>query len=136
MKENYTYAAILDYSEEGFVNISFPDFPGTMTCAERDAGDVIESAQDVLCLALCDCLDEGRTPPEPGVYEAVTQDQKVVFVNVWMPYHRSKVKEVFVKKTLTIPSWLNVLAQQNGINFSSVLTEALRAKLGIGSRGQ
>jgi len=34
-----------------------------------------------------------------------------------------------VKKTLTIPYWLNKLAIRNNINFSKVLQEALKEKL-------
>ena len=37
--------------------------------------------------------------------------------------------EIAVKKTLTIPAWLNMLAIQNNINFSKVLQEALENKL-------
>jgi post-segregation antitoxin (ccd killing protein) len=37
--------------------------------------------------------------------------------------------EKSVKKTLTIPSWLNDLAIENNINFSQTLQEALRKEL-------
>lgn len=40
--------------------------------------------------------------------------------------------EKSVKKTLTIPSWLNTAALEQNINFSQVLQEALKAKLHIG----
>lgn len=36
-----------------------------------------------------------------------------------------------VKKTLTIPSWLNDLAIENNINFSQTLQEAIKEKLGL-----
>ena len=36
-----------------------------------------------------------------------------------------------VKKTLTIPSWLNDLAIENEINFSQILQKALKEELGI-----
>ena len=36
-----------------------------------------------------------------------------------------------VKKTLTIPSWLNDLAIERKINFSQVLQNALKAELGL-----
>lgn len=36
-----------------------------------------------------------------------------------------------VKKTLTIPNWLNTLADRAGVNFSTVLQDALKAKLDI-----
>lgn len=40
-----------------------------------------------------------------------------------------KHNEKAVKKTLTIPAWLNTEAVQAGINFSAVLQEALQEKL-------
>ena len=36
-----------------------------------------------------------------------------------------------VKKTLTLPSWLNAKAEAEGINFSQVLQAALKEKLGL-----
>ena len=36
-----------------------------------------------------------------------------------------------IKKTLTIPCWLNNLSERNNINFSQVLQEALKERLGI-----
>ena len=36
-----------------------------------------------------------------------------------------------VKKTLSIPSWLNTMAERQDVNFSSVLQKALKADLGI-----
>ena len=36
-----------------------------------------------------------------------------------------------VKKTLTIPSWLNIAAEAQGINFSGVLQDALIEKLDL-----
>lgn len=36
-----------------------------------------------------------------------------------------------VKKTLTIPSWLNTMSEREGINFSSVLQDALKERLSI-----
>ena len=48
-----------------------------------------------------------------------------------MPLARQQAKPVSVKKTLTIPSWLNVLAEENHINFSQLLQKALKEQLNI-----
>ena len=48
-----------------------------------------------------------------------------------MPLVRDKVKEVYVKKTLTIPRWLDEKAKEKNISFSRVLQEALKQKMGI-----
>ena len=57
-----------------------------------------------------------------------------VFVNMVSVDVASYAKDHFeksVKKTLTIPAWLNDLAVECNINFSQVLQEALIAKLRV-----
>lgn len=48
-----------------------------------------------------------------------------------MPHHKQSIKETYVKKTLTVPVWLNILAKQANINFSSVLVKGLNEELNI-----
>ena len=48
-----------------------------------------------------------------------------------MDEYRKKFNNKAIKKTLTIPEWLNHLAEKNNINFSQVLQEALKERLGI-----
>jgi len=118
MQDNYTYPCILDYSEEDIINIIFPD-------------NYIEEAQDFLALLILDYEANNRKAPEASREIEIEKAQKLIYVNVWMPYHRSKTKEIFVKKTLTIPSWLDILAKKSNVNFSSVLVKALKEELGI-----
>lgn len=132
MNDNYTYLAIIDYVEEGFINITFPDFDNVCTCVKRDE-DYIAAAQEVLALAIIDIEESGGNLPEQEQIEKVEirDNQKLVYVNVWMPYHRTQVKVVYVKKTLTIPAWLDELAKANSINFSATLVEAIKSKLNL-----
>ena len=46
-----------------------------------------------------------------------------------MPLVRAKVKNISVNKTVTLPSWLNCVAESEGINFSQVLQKALKETL-------
>lgn len=130
MKENYTFPAILDFSEKDVINLSFPDIPEAFTFVETGE-DYITAAQEVLALALKDRSDTNEDIPEPSLDIELEDDQKVVYINIWMPYHGKNVKEVYVKKTLTIPAWLDILAKENQINFSAVLVEGLKEKLGL-----
>lgn len=50
-------------------------------------------------------------------------------VSVDVPAYAKEHFERSVKKTLTIPAWLNKAALEQGINFSQVLQEALIAKI-------
>ena len=131
MKENYTFPAELDFSEKGVINLSFPDIEEAYTCVETGE-DYISAAQEVLALALKDRLDMKEDSPDPSLDIEPGAGKKIVYVNVWMPYHTKNVKEVYVKKTLTIPAWLDELAKESKINFSAVLVEGLKARLGVG----
>ena len=54
--------------------------------------------------------------------------QKYAISTVVYAYMRDRHNKA-VKKTLTIPAWLNTMAEREGINFSSVLQNALRNEL-------
>lgn len=123
---------IIDYVEEGFINITFPDFGNVCTCVKRDE-DYIAAAQKVFALAIMDIEESGGNLPEQQQTEEVEirDNQKLVYVNVWMPYHRTQVKVVYVKKTLKIPAWLDELAKANNINFSATLVKTIKSKLNL-----
>lgn len=133
MKENYTYQAIFDYSDEGYINIEFPMFEGAFSCVTTGE-DPISNAQDLLVLYVKDFIDTKRPLPAEKEYISLDNTDKnksSVYINIWLPYHTKNIKETYVKKTLTIPTWLDLLAKQNNINFSSTLTDALKHKLNI-----
>ena len=132
MRDNYTFPAILDYSEPDLLYIEFPDFEYLSTDAEKTA-DYIKEAQDCLALQLIDLEETGADIPEPSRAEDIQLDenQKLVYINVWMPYHRSTQKVVYTKKTLTIPVWIDMLAKQNNINFFFFFVEGLKKRLGL-----
>ena len=53
---------------------------------------------------------------------------------MWMPYFRHIEKIIYVKKTLTVPKWLDEMAKKKNINFSAVLVKGLKNELGIVER--
>lgn len=132
MQENYTYPVIFDDSENDYTDLIFPDFEDAMTSAYTDQ-DSIKVSQDFLALTLQNYLDEQKEPPTPSLIQDIKlkSNQQCVFINVWMPYHRSQIKETYIKKTLTIPSWLDIIAKNNNINFSQTLVKALKKELKI-----
>lgn len=62
MKDNYTYPAILDFSEEEYINIVFPNFENAMTCVEKNE-NYVEAAQDLLVLLITDMEEKGNILP-------------------------------------------------------------------------
>ena len=89
-------------------------------------------ANDVLAFVLYDYESEGREIPAPSKAENVEKSDGD-FVNYiacdtveYARMHNSRA----VKKTLTIPQWLNDIAIRQDVNFSQVLQEALMEKVG------
>lgn len=112
--------------------MSFPDLPGCFTEGD-DLAEAMEMAEEAACGWLVGEIDAGKTIPEPTAREKM-DDVEDGFINVIcldLDAYRRKKGDRAVKKTLTIPAWLNDAATSADINFSQVLQEALKEKLQI-----
>ena len=127
----YTYTAVFTPEEGGF-NVNFPDLQGCYTCGD-DMADAIHMAQDVLYLTLCD-LEDDKKPIPPASKQKdipIEGEQITSVIAADTDAYRRFCDERAVKKTLTLPGWLNERAEREGINFSGILQEALKAHLHI-----
>lgn len=129
----YTYPAIFTPEDDGLYSVYFPDIKGCYTSGENLA-DAIYMAQDVLAYALFDLEREGLAIPSSSDLLGVKHEPNE-FVNYiacdtlkYRKLHNNRA----VKKTLTIPEWLNETATEMGINFSQVLQEALLQRVNMG----
>lgn len=128
--------------EENGYSVIFPDLNWLSTCGE-DVTDAMEMAVDCLAGYLYDCQKDHTAIPAPSELSAI-HPEKIAeelypgspvpeyFVNMVTVDVKSYAREHFeksVKKTLTIPAWLNTAALEQNINFSQVLQEALMHKL-------
>ena len=97
----------------------------------------MSNAQDALCLMLYDLEESGEFIPAPSdaldIEKTLGDNEFISLVSCDTLEYRQYFDQKAVKKTLTIPSWLNTLAEREGINFSSVLQAALKRTLGIES---
>ena len=59
------------------------------------------------------------------------ENEYLIYVDVWIPPILDKIQNQSVKKTLTIPFWLNEEAEKHKVNFSLLLQTALKEYLGI-----
>ena len=130
----YVYPAIFTKEEEGGYSIRFPDFKSCFTCAE-DLESGMEKANDVLCLTLYGMEEDGEKIPGASSIEAMQQAEKpgefATLVACDTLNYRNFFEKRAVKKTLSIPAWLNDMAERAGINFSGTLQEALKQKLNV-----
>ena len=126
------YPAIFTMEESGGFTVTFPDVKECMTCGDN-MEQAYEMAVEALGLVLSFMEDEGEKFPQASLPQdiAVEQGQFVVVVEFDMLAYRKKVNGRAVKKTLSIPAWLNEEALSRNINFSQVLQEALMMKLGL-----
>ena len=133
-KDRYIYPAVFDYANDG-ISISFPDLPGCFSCASSDE-EAITMAKDALSLHLYGMEEDNDDIPEPTPICKIclASNQAVVLIEVYMPTMRDAIENYSVKKTLSIPQWLNKLAIEKDINFSQVLQSALKEHLGIHRR--
>ncbi|SFT35137.1 type II toxin-antitoxin system HicB family antitoxin [Selenomonas caprae] len=131
----YHYVAIMDYEDDG-VHITFPDLPGCVSFGEDEA-DAVKQAREVLALHLWGIEDDGDVPPVPSTVKnllhtnKLPENQTYFLVETFMPSIREKMANRVVKKTLTIPAWLNARAESYGINFSQTLQRALKQELNL-----
>ncbi len=124
------YPAIFHDGERGFW-VSFPDIPECFTEGD-DMEQAYEMAVDALGLALMSRKAEGEEIPVPSRHNQIEAgDGVLVIVEFDMLEYMKKHNSRAVKKTLSIPEWLNEEAVAMGVNFSQVLQEALMAKLNI-----
>ena len=126
------YPAIFHTAEEGGFLVSFPDLPECLTEGD-DMQQAYEMAVEALGLTLVGRKEERIEIPKPTQVDKVdTEDGTLVIVEFDMLEYQKKHNSRAVKKTLSIPEWLNEEATARGVNFSQVLQEALLVKLNIG----
>ena len=130
----YIYPAIFTPEEDGGYSVRFPDVDGCFTGGDSLAG-AMEMANDALCLMLYDKEQSGAEIPAassvPAVQTQAEGDEFVSLVACDTIAYRKFYDNKAVKKTLSIPSWLNDMAERAGINFSGTLQEALKQQLNI-----
>ena len=127
----YAYPAVFT-AENNSYSVSFPDIDGCLTFGET-IPEAIEMAEDALCLMLYDLEEEGSEIPKPSDTKElkVNNNEFVTMIACDTVEYRKFYDNKAVKKTLTVPNWMNTLAEKAGINFSQVLQEALTQKLGL-----
>ena len=127
----YLYPAIFT-EEDGGYSVLFPDLEGCYTCGD-DIQDAFVMAEDVLAFTLYHYEAKGLPIPEPSEIGSikVKENEFVSCVLADTLEYQKNHNNKAIKKTLTIPEWLNELATENNINFSQVLQNALKEQLHV-----
>ena len=132
MKNKLFYPAIFHKGESGDFWVSFPDFPECFTDGD-DMTQAYEMAVDALGLAISSREEEKEEIPSASPAESISisADEFLVIVEFDLLAYKKRTNSRAVKKTLSIPEWLNEAAIAAGLNFSQILQEALIQKINM-----
>jgi len=124
MKTKYAYPAVFEKEESGY----FVKFPDIQPCYSegKTLEEAVIMATDVLESRIEIALERNEPLPLPSNIDSLSGDKVMLIV---ADVENIKSQTRYVKKTLSIPHWLNVAAEKEHINFSGVLQEALKERL-------
>lgn len=132
MKEKLVvYPAIFTHTFENnteYFEVNFIDFE--CNTFGTSISEAFYMAQDAMGLVLKDKADLPKVTTEFN--DIILEDNQFInFVTIDLYEYRRKNNNKAIKKTLSIPEWLNILAESENINFSQVLQKALKEELEI-----
>jgi len=126
----YVYPACFYKEKDNRYSVVFADFD--LATYGDNLADAMYMAADAAAGRILSMLNDGEKLPEPSTIKKVKPDNPSGFVSmvcIDLDSLKANHDESLVKKTLTIPSWLNKAAEKQKINFSSTLKEALIEKI-------
>jgi predicted RNase H-like HicB family nuclease len=125
----YVYPAIL-YTDDGKIGVTVPDLPGCHTYGENKA-DALLMAKDAVEMWLWDA--ENNAEPVPPASETLPREpgETITLIVADTDEYRKANETRSVKKTLSIPSWLNHQAEKANAPFSQILQQGLKEYLHI-----
>ena len=131
MRETFIYPCVVRY-DEGVYYANFPDFEACFTDAES-LEELYINTKEVLNGVLFTMLENGMKIPKPNndVGVILTKNEFLILVDAPIASIKERLSKMSVKKTLTIPKWLNDVGIRENINFSQVLQDGLKRELNI-----
>ena len=126
----YTYPVLFEY-DDGKIGVRVPDISVCFTFGETIT-EAIEMAEDAIAMMLAHDEDHRQQIPKPSdISKIKIKNGFVNYVIADTDAWRKQFSEKAIKKTVTIPAWLNYKAEEAGVNFSQELQNALKQRLQI-----
>ena len=127
--KKYVYPACFYPEENGQYSVIFPDFGGATY--GNSLTDAMDMAADYLGGTIVDYLDENEAlPASTDIKEVKADEYPNGFVSLIAVDADEYRLQKSVKKTLTIPAWLDREATKRHINFSAGLQDAVKSIIG------
>lgn len=127
------YPAVMHPEKEGGYSVWLHDIEGCISQGET-LSEAVENIKDALGLFYEDAAEGETILPAPSAPDSIKLGTgEFIAVIEFSPSEYLKIKSTkSVKKTLSIPAWLNSMAEAQQINFSAVLQSALVERLNAG----
>lgn len=126
----YVYPAIL-YPDDDKVGVTVPDLPGCHTFGQ-DKADALFMAKDAVEMWLWHAENEGQAIPVASEVLSPQPGETLTLIAADTDEYRRNHDTRAIKKTLSIPSWLNQQAEKANAPFSQILQQGLKDYLNIG----
>lgn len=123
-----TYPAIFTLEDNEYW-VEFVDLKGCFSDGKTLA-EAMENAKEAMGLFLEDLTEYPECTTDIKSIK-LEENQIVSFVSVDLEEHKRKYENKSVKKTLSIPAWLNTIAEKENVNFSQILQKALMETLNV-----
>jgi predicted RNase H-like HicB family nuclease len=120
----YVYPAIFHENKDKSYTISYPDLPGCIS-EGKSLGNALSMAQSALVQWLGYLNDKNQKLPEASDINDMSI-KKDEFVNLVRVELKDKLA---IKRTVSIPKWMDDKVSQSGLSLSKVLQEALAERL-------
>jgi predicted RNase H-like HicB family nuclease len=128
-----TYLAVFETDDKPGISVYFPDVPGCISCVDN-FDHALQMAKEALALHVYGIEKDGETLPErTDKMPKIEAGDLVVPVTVYPDMVKDEINNRREKTTVTIPYWLKLAAEAEGLNYSRLLEAAIKETLGIAS---
>lgn len=116
--------------EDDIYYANFPDFNACFTDAES-IDELFANTKEVLNGVIFTMLKNKMDLPAAGENIKLEEGEFLILVESPVGIIKDRINNMAVKKTLTLPAWMNEMAMEHNVNFSQVLQEGLKRELNI-----
>ncbi len=127
----YIYPVVLTDEDDGIIAY-FPDIEGTHADGAT-IEEALDNAEDVLNLMLMTMEDEHMkiNPPTPVAKLEIPDHSTIALVRADTLAYRRRVDTKAVRKSVSVPAWMDEMAKERNLNLSNLLQNAIRKELNM-----
>ena len=124
-----TYLAVFETDDNPGISVYFPDVAGCVTCGDN-FDHALRMAKEALSLHIYGMEKDGEVLPErTDKISEISPGDLVVPVSIFPDAVRDEIYNRREKTTVTIPHWLKIAAETEGLNYSRLLETAIKEAL-------